>query len=834
MTDPRQRNRSSWLHAATRLLLPNAFDARVLSIVVFWLAMMVTSAMSRTGLPRIDAVDLWLPWWAGLAGVLSALVLLMRRPQRRTFFYAGLAIGVGLVLHFTAARVMGIRDVPEDVYGGGPSGLPIESIDELLSNGWVLASLALGGCLAIQMLIAVVRRGFKRGQSHESGEDSSSSSRVGLFNRLVGIRPFILKHRVGVMAGFVAVMIPLIVLRNVFDPDSHSTPYLVLPAVLFALIVSSILVLPVLARLMAKAGWSHWAFLLFVIATVGAAMWCWDDFQRGLNRGKFDVGKTFALASFAMMFLGTLIAGVVDPSKSGSHGRFQVSLFSPLLVLLTLGGLWYCQRTYDARVVAISLAQSPREFLDGDWVDVAKQSRDLMRLTNGAAMSLPDRYQPRLEVQIRDERDADVIDVLSKKSFTGRRGVRVRNVQPFVNLSFLANGFSSVRFIGGELSDDQLMSMAGRLDGMAFDSVKLPTVLGNRLKLINVTVSSDSHDDGLSAFLDACGRQGTRFIYLDVPLTRADWESVVRVSSKTTYVRTSSRCVPANAFSSTVITSATDLSNLSVHVNEKSSLAQFLKLAIENGLNILGMGIDVDRHWDFVMAAPNIWDWVMNVPRGDRDVTTYVNDCRWAYGWDDERNITHVWMPGIMLRADELAELSQLKTLRLDCRGFMDPLVPTLGPLSVLSDLAGLEQLSLTDAPVDSLEFLAGLASLKHLQIYAPEANANVPGSFAVCKNLQTLRLFGAPIPSTVQQLASLPQLRRVEVIDDRIELLNPAKVAKLRASLPGIEVVVTPTASYDPELSELFLKQRANVRGEVMEWIEAEIAQQSRRNDDP
>ena len=188
------------------------------------------------------------------------------------------------------------------------------------------------------------------------------------------------EHRTRIMIGFVVVMLPVVILRNVLDPENRSAPHFTAIGVLFLSLITASSVVLGLARLINKR--RQLASIIFVLAVFAISG------VVAFNSRSGDYGELqatgFMLAVLigpGMFFLTLIFAG--KRSQRDHHVR-TFSAWSILIPALVCGALIWASYRFDTRVMATSLAGSPETFFYGDWCEASMKSRQLQLATDGA------------------------------------------------------------------------------------------------------------------------------------------------------------------------------------------------------------------------------------------------------------------------------------------------------------------------------------------------------------------------------------------------------------------------------------------------------------------
>ena len=212
----------------------------------------------------------------------------------------------------------------------------------------------------------------------------------------------------------------------------------------------------------------------------------------------------------------------------------------------------------------------------------------------------------------------------------------------------------------------------------------------------------------------------------------------------------------------------------------------------------------------------------------------------WAYGNESaaETDAIHkLYLPlSHMVREKDIGKLCpELEVLSLDIawlpfgetQNILQQLYQGNNGIGLkLSSLAKLEQLYLPEGmPIPDFRFLKDLASLRHLQIdLSSNSLAQGGGQFsaATLPSLESLTLFYEPDRFLVNELAKLPSLKKITIVD-RASLIDAVEFKTLREQLKRklggqVEVQIIAAADVAQTIPEDFKQHAKKVRQQIRE----------------
>ena len=143
-----------------------------------------------------------------------------------------------------------------------------------------------------------------------------------------------------------------------------------------------------------------------------------------------------------------------------------------------------------------------------------------------------------------------------------------------------------------------------------------------------------------------------------------------------------------------------------------------------------------------------------------------------------------------------------------------------------LKQLTNLEELYFEKMFIpEDLSFLAGLKSLKHLQIPSVVRKVTGPIGFDACQSLESVTFIGVPDNKSYHEISRLKNLKRLVIVNvDEDPLLTPKYLKKLQAKLPEVDVKIIPASELESLIPKPFLEYRDRVRKELREdttWLD-------------
>ncbi len=747
--------------------------------------------------PQLDRIDLTLPVATGamaiLLGASTARILTDSSWQTRLLFLVTIVGGIALFWFFGGSQV---EASPNGNWWRIADNDPFTTAEYAIYYGPLLA---VGfGLLAVTGVLAKLTQ--------------KNLARSPWITKILSA---LNKQRSRMMIGFVAVMLPATVLRNLFDPHHQSTIYLVGLFLVLVIPLAILIFTHFLIQIYSADRWRITKSVALIIASLvggmilGAGTW---------NGRGASVGQAWAIAFSPAMFSLALIAMLTfkTPHDREADQRY-FSFWS-----LALAAIWFLTFAgvtirYDLQVCAIAFIENDDFFSNRTWLDLAKESQDIKRATNGAAkIDYWSNNINRLHVRIRDQGDEGVFRKLSLVKPNLTRFLSIENLQPFVDTKPLVGYCPWLEITGGECSSSQFRDITSNGQQVSFDGVRLPDRNDHGATNATIHVGGSESNGSLPAFLDAYAATGLGQVFVSGVYTQEDLQAIIRHNQEcpfTIYAYDSDAALHVETFQSSTQQS---LNGITIYGLGRASEKQWVRLLVESDLNSVDFPFtDLQSFWDYAFLKPN------TLLNGTSDSFTrtfkqLARDFHWAYQWNDQGDITHTWLPGMDAVRQYAGDLNQIHTLRLDFDGICGCDVGTnYDDMMGLSKLINLRRLYLSrEMEVDNLSFLRSLTKLEHLQIKSNDSSLRMtPIGLNVCQSLQSMRMFGSPDSQTVKDLAKLPKLSRLEIVDLDDAFADQATIDQLKQQLPNTKVTIVTGEDYQPDLSDELKEHLKRVR---------------------
>ena len=806
-----------------RYLRPTPLDAWVLATALLWSAATICSVLAYVDNDYFDLVVLKLPVAVGTAAITLAILV------RSCFVKISARL---LLLHLLSVLVtvalLGLSGRWIDV--SMPTAF--DGIDSYQMPRAPFGYLGLFGGLATWVLVSALVCFVGVSAIRRVSLSLSWPKRAFLS---------LWRHRVRWMIGFVVVMFPAVVLRNVLDPDNHSLPFLIWMVEVVVVKVAAILLATLTLKLL--SGRRTVACILFASAVLFAAICVGgsliDECFKYQKRLAFALATGGFYAWFSLAFVSTFgDSRRWDSEAESQQPSRRMSVWTMIVPLIFLAAGTILWNRYDPRVLANLPGQyraNSSYIFDGQLLADARASRQLQAELDKTSCFLMGSRQRSGSLYFRvDERhpDPDCLAKLMRARPAALRkqsaSILIDNLQPFVDTRPLTAFTGWLSFYQGQITSTQLADLGKRVGKpgtptsprVGFSKSKLPAVNEPQAQLQRAWVSQAK---GLPQFLDAYAGVSLQHIHVSPNENDENWDALIRNLDKC-----SVSCPGMPPDRVLDLSRRQSLSGIVVGYTEMPTAPQDIVRILESSLQFASLSIaDKQLRKELFFLFPG-WIYVSEDFKGVRpkDFVAKAKALDWVYGSNGEDEITDIWLPSATLVADYPKQLSKLKTLRLDTDGIAgrtDVVFDT--DVSPLKSLANLERLYFNRGQVlDSLAFLSGMSKLEHIQVSA-QARAVLSGSsgYAVCTNLLSMRLYGTMDPITVTELSKLPKLKRIEIVDDDQTYQDATELAKLRKQLPAVEIIIIDPNTVKPDVSEKWKQHVANIRAKLIDRLNSQ-----------
>lgn len=208
------------------------------------------------------------------------------------------------------------------------------------------------------------------------------------------------------------------------------------------------------------------------------------------------------------------------------------------------------------------------------------------------------------------------------------------------------------------------------------------------------------------------------------------------------------------------------------------------------------------------------------------DVIEFAKENNRSYEWDQNGNITEIWLPysTYLLKNQEL--FAELKVLRTDLRGIVWPLAGAAKPVSenMNWNLPKLKRLYLpTGAFYKQLSFLGSFPKLTYLQIQSQDRTVQKGAGFEQCINVEKMVMFGTPDKQSWAELRTLKKLNHFVLVDDDGDFPLPGDVTTAESQLPGVKIEIVQPQDYRADISGAFKIHIETIRQRVLDLANGE-----------
>ncbi|MEM6688914.1 MAG: hypothetical protein AAF664_05770, partial [Planctomycetota bacterium] len=637
------------------------------------------------------------------------------------------------------------------------------------------------------------------------------------------LRRIAIPKRQTIMFAFLAIMIPLCVLRNTLDLPVRYTWYLIAAVLACVVPFAMLLFAQPIARITRLSISFRLPFIVMTVITSIAALSLHQEIRVAESRWNTTISESISI------WIVYLLSGwvIVSQSTKKKPSSMSVSWFGIGFGFLSALFSFHSLSTHDPAIAALSFVRDREEWLDGEWIDNARHSKQIIQKTRGAARLWLD-DETMLAIDLPDNGGQEIIDHMAHLgNATKFGGVRLRNVKRGHDLSPLRAATSQARHLAvfeSEWTGFHMFQVGDKLMYLYLKDVKLFSTESTPSAPAFLWISSTRSTRELASFLKQNYASSRSLgLTLDTPITLEDWFAIVD-AAKNTRVDLQTDSLPSELNELLQTSPTWDLQNLNVDLRgEQTDLTVPLRLAMNHGawfLRNFGIESRSPLQGKLSLVAPAL-SMISPSYLGSYDVTSEARSFEWIYGEDDSSRITHLWLPAWLKLHDDVSTLVELRELRFDVRGYIQNVTaPEFIDLRTIHGLAKLENLYLPNSVVSGYDAVLSLPSLKRLQIRSPSPGQKT-GDFSKAEKLEILRLFGKPDSRTIKQLANAPSLKRLEIIDDGLNFQTPQAISKLDAKLTNIEVTVTQPEDYKADLSKRFIKHLERLREEVLDEIE-------------
>jgi hypothetical protein len=793
-----------------RFLRATSLDLWGITTLLFWIVAFFSSLALHLNYRQTDPLDLSMPVAIGslaiVFGVCAAAIFKKALWQSFILFAATIAVGVFICVY---AGYWLDMEQPQWVSMDYGEAKPRDSAEYIVTYSRLVA-FGVGSLLGLFLTRYVLVRSFP--------------TAIVFSNLLASFASLLNRYRKRVMIAFVVIMLPATVLRNVFDPQMQSASFLTSATLIIGLGFCWFVGFYGLVQIASTPGWARTkrvaTILSFLIGGCYLSGIYWNTYTETL-------GLRFAMGIAPFLFVLTVVTCMATRQTPSSEAtrKWSISVWSLLITVPVFSVFGWSIYAYDLRVIATACLEKDDFFSNSKWLELAKQSRDFQRATDGSARMIESYSSTLLHVKIRDQRDADCLEKLFQYQPTISAWFVIDNLQPFVDTKPLRNHRGHLTLVGGQCTASQMADIAFKVPVLGVpvlgvQATRLPNQVDGRIQSVPLNLPKlqtygSRVIPGLADFLDAYVPAGLNDVMVNTPATAKDWAAIVRHNQQCKFLVYAIH-EESSELGLQTLESSKDQSLAGISFCNYADVApgRLLRLMLESDIQPIYLPLEEERaFWDLAFLRPDgsLNDWFES-PLGA--LVDHAKECHWSFGHNDQGEITRIWLPDLDLLRNNTSSLKATETLRLDSDGICGVHVFLETDVSVLAKFVNLKRLYLSrDHVVSDLGFLRSMPKLQHLQMQSQDRKVMATTGLEVCKNLESIRIFGKPDPQTVTDLAALKKLKSLEIIDDEAEFQNQAGVETLRRQLPNVEIRIIVKDDYEPDLSDNLKEHLKRVR---------------------
>ncbi|QDT11243.1 hypothetical protein [Planctomycetes bacterium K23_9] len=786
-----------------RFLHPAPLDAWVLTTLLLWGIAFVCSLFLHLNDRRTDPLDLSMPLAIGSLAIglgIGATAISSKTP-RVAWILLGFTLAVAILIYVFSGRWLDMQQPQWISMDYGESKLRSRS-------DYVIAYCQLAA-IGAAILLALLLAQFALVKSH--------SKAIVFTDALSAIASFLNRHRTRLMIAFVAIMLPATVLRNIFDPHMQSASFLTSASLILTAGFGWLVVFYIFVQFASTPRWPRTKRIAIVLVGLIGGIVFVSNFW---NTQTESSGFFFAICISPFLFLLAVITGMGLKQRPGNAAepRRWISIWSWLLVIPVFAFAGWTIYRYDLRICTMALLDDDDFFAKPKWIDFAKRSREFQRATGGSARLVDYYSSALLQVRIRDQRDADCLQKLFRHQPIISAWLIIDNLQPFVDTKPLRTHGGDLTLVGGECTSAQFADIAVKIPTLGVQSVRLPGQNDHQpTSLPKIQTFGNRRIGGLANFLDAYVPAGLNDVVIYSPCNEEDWDAIVRHNQACKFLiyETSEATTKIGL---RILEAAQQQSISGIHLQgSNASPERLLRLNLNSDIPTVYLTLgDARSFWDlaFVKHESPISDWIDDPPGSFAE---HCQNFHWSYGENKNGKITRLWLPDLDLVRQNSVDLIATETLRLDAKGICGFEAFPETDVSDLAKLVNLKQLYLSrNHFVSDLAFLRSMPQLEHLQMQSQDRAVMATTGLEVCKALKSIRIFCRPDPQTIADLATLPKLKTLEVVDDEHEFADEKAIESLRQQLPSVDVQILSAETYEPDLSSDLKEHLTRVRKEA------------------
>lgn len=462
-----------------------------------------------------------------------------------------------------------------------------------------------------------------------------------------------------------------------------------------------------------------------------------------------------------------------------------------------------------------------------DRFSIALDSGKLLWKTNGQVRGYSGNYFANFTA---DENNSDVLSLV--KSLNSISSLTLLDIHPGIETKLLSNSkLSSLSIYRGEITTSQLADLAAITQFNIFISnlkISNPDDKAAIKTNSQLTFMSESSDESYTDFLSAIEKfQSPQPLLIYSRITETEWQEITRLCQDSKIVL---HHLPNNVSFDQVKSSSSNITfNVAWPIQLTESQVKFL---FDSNANIDVQYVNIGQlFWDLVFGVSDRFQfsrfaWVGSQLKNEPDLQV-LDDNHLVFGKNDQGEFTELFLPfGELSNAYE--NCSQLQRLSFDPMWLSSKIPVNTGGinnLSHLKSLTNLEELYFADRPIVTadMNFLQPLTNLKHLQIPSINRAKQGPVGFDVCQNLESITFFGSPDKITISELAKIPNLKKMTVVDSLYEGLGPKFEAMLETAIPNTKVEIIPAGTLFSDAPESFKQHLKIKRKEIRERLISE-----------
>ncbi len=570
-----------------------------------------------------------------------------------------------------------------------------------------------------------------------------------------------------------------------------------------------------------KSRWWSQALVWFVFLGLNVGF-MWDYVVNYKSLLPEDWFAGISAISTAMFFLISLTA-LANPRDKEPATAEKAKMLPSVWALVPIN-LVLCVIVIPVRYDVATLINAPQTT---DRWELARNARLMSNKTNGQLVVFTDSG---IQYCVGKFDESVAPDVLSHLETVQPTNLFVRNFQPTVDTSYVRNLSGKVTLTGGRFTPQQLEDLLNMATGPTMVRKIDVTPSDRKAKPGNLShlIVDEGRPGKIKELLEAFESfEGIQQILIQSAVTLEDWPAIVSASQECE-IRVYGRIpdVPVDR-------AGPSLSNIQVFPMSYNSgqialTENQIQLALDTDIGMITSLGDLkpQLYWDLVFAGrANMYADRANMIYSILDefpIKSVAGKYHWAYGFNQKSEIEELFLPDA-IQLSGRAFPPTLKTLSLDSGwiGNRQFFAGTITDLNYVTTIPKLERLYLpSNLIAKDLSFLSSSPSLTHLQIAAPSRAAQGGVGFDACPSIRSVTLFGKPDGTTISELAKLPNLKNLTVVDSGENLTAPSFVNKLQTAIPNAKIEILNFNEFDWQVPESFKRHRQRIRSQLRDQL--------------